>query len=70
MRRQRGFNRDYLPAAERNVEERMSAGASLKDGVSGRMEATRRRPHYRRHGGKAEAEDPMDIMLFGGMFDE
>lgn len=66
MQKQRGENRDYLPTRERNVSERMSEGASLKDGVSGRMTATPRRPHYKQVNGEKPV-DPMDIILFGDM---
>ena len=69
MHKQRGDSRDYIPKSERNVKERMGEGASLKDGVSGRMEVTKRRPHYRQYNGEKPEMDPMSI-LFGGMFDE
>jgi hypothetical protein len=55
----KNVERDYTPRRERNVEERMDQGASLKEGLSGRTEVTKRKPFYREYPGQEDQMGPM-----------
>lgn len=60
-------DRDYLPKCERNVSERMSQGASLSDGVSGRMTVQQKGAPYREY---FEAGQRRPEKKWQGYFDE
>jgi|GEM_PF-6991692 len=62
-------HRDYLPAKERNLQERREGSGSLEEGLSSRVEATRHKPPYRTFldkDGRDEREKRMEE-LFGPM---
>lgn len=60
-------DRDYLPKCERNVSDRMSEGASLSDGVSGRMTASQKGAQYREYFEKGQKRPEKK---WRGMFDD
>lgn len=60
-------NRDYLPKCETNVPARMAEGASVSEGLSGRMTAQQKGAHYRTYleDGKPKPEKKYEGYDFG-----
>lgn len=50
----RGEKRDYIPSRERDLTERMKSGASLEDGLAGRVTAQQKGAYYRDYTEKGE----------------
>jgi hypothetical protein len=59
-------DRDYVPKRERNLKERMAEGASVKDGLSGRVTAQHDGVHYRTY--IEEGKEAPEKKYRGGFF--
>lgn len=62
----RGENRDYIPSRERDLTERMKSGASLEDGLAGRVTVQQKGAYYRDYSEKGESRP--DKKYQGGIY--
>lgn len=54
----RGTRKDHYPPPEHNLPEKAEGTGSVEEGLSTKVESTRRKPHYREFTGK-RYPDPM-----------